>query len=59
MSLMPWYLERIHRAEVGIEAFKRLRKSHSYYKEILDKKLDRVRSALSYVINDNDIPKHL
>lgn len=55
MSLMPWYLERIHRAEVGIEAFKRLRKSHSYYKEILDKNLDRVRSALSYVINDNDI----
>lgn len=59
MSLKPWYIERIHRAAVGNEAFKRLRKPHSFYKEILDKNLDRVKNALSHVIDVNEISELL
>lgn len=46
LSIQPWYIERVHRALVKAEAFKRLKKSHEYYEELLRKNSARIENVL-------------
>ena len=46
LSLQPWYIERVHRVLAKPEAFKRLKKEHRFYKELLDTNRDRIENVL-------------
>lgn len=46
LTLRPWFIERVHRAIVKAEAFKRLKKPHQFYEAILQKNENRIRNAL-------------
>lgn len=46
LEITPWYIERIHLAAVKDEAFKRLRKPHSFYAELLQHNSDRIATVL-------------
>lgn len=46
LDLEPWYLERVHRAMVKPEAFKRLRKTHKFYATLLENNQDKIRNVL-------------
>ena len=46
LEIAPWYIERIHLATVKDEAFKRLRKPHSFYTELLQRNADRIEKHL-------------
>ena len=55
LTIRPWFVERVHRALVKAEAFKRLRKSHEYYAELLQKNSERINNVLKSTLNRNDI----
>lgn len=46
LRLQPWYIERVHRVLAKPEAFKRLRKEHGFYKDLLKENKDRIESVL-------------
>ena len=46
LDLEPWYLERVHRAMVKPEAFKRLRKPHKFYATLLENNQDKIHNVL-------------
>ena len=46
LNLEPWYLERVHRAMVKTEAFKRLRRNHSFYAKLLEENQDKINNVL-------------
>lgn len=46
LNLEPWYLERVHRAMVKTEAFKRLRRNHSFYAKLLEENEDKISNVL-------------
>ena len=46
LEITPWYIERIHLATVKDEAFKRLRKPHFFYTELLKRNADRIATVL-------------
>lgn len=46
LNLEPWFLERVHRAMVKPEAFKRLKKPHKYYLELLEANRDKIDNVL-------------
>lgn len=46
LNLQPWFLERVHRAMVKSEAFKRLKKTHKFYKELLELNKDKINNVL-------------
>lgn len=46
LSLQPWYLERVHRVLAKPEAFKRLKREHRFYKELLETNRDRIENVL-------------
>ena len=46
LSLKPWYIERIHRVLAKPEAFKRLKKEHQFYRELLEANRDRIEKVL-------------
>lgn len=46
LDLEPWYLERVHRAMVKPEAFKRLRKTHKFYATLLENNQDKIHNVL-------------
>ncbi len=46
LEITPWYIERIHLAAVKDEAFKRLKKPHSFYAELLQHNANRINNVL-------------
>ncbi len=57
LDLEPWYLERVHRAMVKPEAFKRLRKNHSFYAQLLEENQDKIRNVLVKDISEEGLLK--
>lgn len=57
LELKPWFLERVHRAMVKPEAFKRLRKPHSFYAELLEENRERIRAVLSKTMSESELLK--
>lgn len=55
LELKPWFLERVHRAMVKPEAFKRLRKPHSFYVELLNANRDRICAVLSKTVSEKEL----
>lgn len=55
LVLQPWFIERVHRVLVKSEAFKRLRKSHGFYKELLENNEKRIQNVLSKSLNENEL----
>lgn len=47
LNLEPWFLERVHRAMVKPEAFKRLKRSHQFYEELLESNKKRINAVLA------------
>jgi signal transduction histidine kinase len=58
LLIKPWFLERLHRALVGSDTFRKTRKPHSYYKKLLSKNSDRIANILNKKINDDELQKH-
>ena len=46
LEITPWYIERLHLAAVKDEAFKRLKKPHSFYAELLHRNAARIDNVL-------------
>lgn len=57
LELEPWYLERVHRAMVKPEAFKRLRKTHNFYAELLEKNQDKINNVLVKSMSEEQLLK--
>ncbi|MCM1119647.1 MAG: ATP-binding protein [bacterium] len=55
LELKPWFLERVHRALVKPEAFKRLRKPHRFYTELLDANKERIQAVLTKKIIEREL----
>lgn len=55
LDLKPWFLERMHRHLVKPEAFRRLHKSHGFYKELLESNIERFSIALKKELYEPDI----
>lgn len=55
IDLKPWFAERIHRALVKAEAFKRLKKPHTFYKDLLDSNADRLKAVLHYSLDMDEL----
>lgn len=55
LTIKPWFVERIHRAIVKSEAFKRLKKPHQYYQELIDKNEQRIANALSISVSNVEL----
>ncbi|MCH5324207.1 MAG: ATP-binding protein [Eubacterium sp.] len=55
LSIKPWFIERVHRALVKAEAFKRLKKSHQYYEELLIKNSGRIGNVLESTLSTNEL----
>jgi hypothetical protein len=58
LIIKPWFLERLHRALVGADVFKKTRKPHGYYKKLLTKNSDRITNILNKRMNDDELQKH-
>jgi hypothetical protein len=58
LIIKPWFLERLHRALVGADAFKKTRKPHSYYKKLLSKNSDRITNILNKKMNADELQKY-
>ncbi|MBO0451334.1 ATP-binding protein [Candidatus Enterococcus murrayae] len=55
INLRPWFLERMHRVIAKAEPFKRLRKSHSYYKELLEENQERINDVARLTVKESEI----
>lgn len=55
LNIKPWFLERMHRVLVKPEAFKRLKKSHEFYKKLLEKSSDRISNVLDKQLYEEDL----
>lgn len=55
LSIEPWFIERVHRALVKADAFKRLKQSHCYYKDLLVKNSKRIDNVLNITITKDDL----
>ncbi|MDD2476099.1 MAG: ATP-binding protein, partial [Dysgonamonadaceae bacterium] len=55
LSLKPWFIERVHRVLVKPEAFKRLKKNHSFYKELLENNKTRIENVLLKTIDEDQL----
>lgn len=55
LILEPWFLERVHRAMVKPEAFKRLRKSHGFYEKLLHDNKEKISAVLEKHISQNTL----
>lgn len=47
LTLKPWFIERLHRVLVKAEPFKRLKKSHAFYKKLYEDNEERIRNVLT------------
>ncbi len=57
LSIKPWFIERVHRALVKAEAFKRLKKPHAYYSELLNKSSQRISNVLNATLSAEELTK--
>lgn len=57
LNLEPWYLERVHRAMVKPEAFKRLKRPHQFYSELLEANRARISNVLIKSISEEELLK--
>ncbi len=55
LELEPWYLERVHRAMVKPEAFKRLKKSHKFYAELLEINQEKIKNVLAKKLSEEQL----
>lgn len=55
LALEPWFIERVHRVLVKSEAFKKLKKSHSYYNELLQNNQKRIDNALCHSLDEEQL----
>lgn len=55
LRLEPWFIERMHRVLVKPEAFKRMKKPHSYYKDLLQNNTNRISTVLEKELGEKDI----
>lgn len=55
LRLEPWFLERVHRAMVKPEAFKRLRKSHGFYEKLLQDNEEKISAVLDKHISQTTL----
>ena len=53
--MKPWYIERIHRVIAKPEAFKRLKKEHRFYRELLKTNKDRIEKVLMQEVRYNEL----
>lgn len=59
LEITPWYIERIHKVAVKDEAFKKLKKSHQFYSEILNENRERINNRLIQYENEGGVKKFL
>lgn len=57
LNIKPWFIERVHRALVKAEAFKRLKKPHNYYSELLNKNSKRISNVLNATLSAEELTK--
>lgn len=57
LTIEPWFIERVHRAIVKADAFKRLKKPHQFYDDLLKKNKHRIDNALTGVLSKEEIFK--
>lgn len=55
LNIKPWYIERVHRAIVKADAFKRLKKPHQFYEELFEKNKNRISNALVNCITKSEL----
>lgn len=55
LNLEPWFLERVHRAMVGPEAFKRLRKPHVFYADLLEVSKEKINAVLAKSVSEREL----
>lgn len=53
--LKAWFAERVHRATVQSESFKRLKKPHIFYNELIKKNNRRLQNVLQYSMSEEDL----
>lgn len=59
MEITPWYIERIHKVAVKNEAFKKLKKGHQFYSELLKENKKRINNVLIKQENEEGLKKLL
>lgn len=59
MEITPWYIERVHKVAVKDEAFKKLKRKHEFYSELLNKSKERINNVLVKCENEEGIRKLL
>lgn len=55
LNIEPWYLERVHRAMVKPEAFKRLKKTHTFYADLLETNRDKIDNVLVKTMSESQL----
>lgn len=55
LDIKPWFIERVHRALVKADAFNRLKKPHSFYRDMLENNSKRVENALKAVVTKEEL----
>lgn len=55
LNIKPWFIERVHRALVKAEAFKRLKKPHSFYRDILERNSTRIENTLKATATKDEL----
>lgn len=55
LNITPWFIERIHLAAVKSEAFKRLKKPHSYYETLLSDNKEKILTVLERSLSYNEL----
>ena len=55
LSIKPWFAERVHRALVKADAFKRLKMPHKFYQELLEKNDVRLRNVLEKSLTQSEL----
>ena len=55
LTIQPWFIERVHRALVKAEAFKRLKKNHEYYADLLRRNSSRIDNVLKSSLSRDEL----
>ena len=55
LEIKPWFIERVHRALAKAEAFNRLKKTHSFYSDMLKTNYLRINNVLKATITKKEL----
>ena len=55
LNIKPWYIEGVHRALVKADAFKRLKKPHQFYQDMLERNFARIENALTATVTKEEL----